>query len=88
MVAALKIRGIDAKLVSLHNVVAAAYGPDPQFHQAELYRLGPRFFHPLADEVAKLVQACDARVPVVTGKQILSNLPQRIKTAEACLESF
>lgn len=69
---ALTTRGIDAKLVSLHDVVAAAYGPDPQFHQAELYRLGPRFFHPLADEIARLILVCDARVPVVTGKHIFS----------------
>jgi aspartate kinase len=73
VVAALMAHGISAKLVSLHDVVAAAYGPDPEFQQAELYRLGPRFFHPLATEIAKSIRSCEAGgsagicVPVVTG---------------------
>ncbi|KAG4438651.1 hypothetical protein IFR05_005868, partial [Cadophora sp. M221] len=67
VVAALMSNGISAKLVSLHDIVAAAYGEDQTLQKAAYDDLGPRFFDALAVEIGHRIESCGDGVPVITG---------------------
>ncbi|KAG0646564.1 Aspartate kinase [Hyphodiscus hymeniophilus] len=67
VVASLKNEGVEAELVSLHDIVAEAYGKDP-YNQTRAYDdLGSQFFHALASIIGLRMKACGNAVPVITG---------------------
>lgn len=43
------------------------YGKDLHKQMTAYDNLGPKFFHALAKEIGKKMEACDDAVPVVTG---------------------
>ncbi|KAH6722814.1 aspartate kinase [Leptodontidium sp. MPI-SDFR-AT-0119] len=67
VVAALMSKGINATLVSLHDIVAAAYGEDQAQQKSAYDDLGPRFFDALVVEIGHRIESCGDSVPVITG---------------------
>lgn len=63
-------QGIDAQLISLNDIVAEAYGTDLYKQTTAYDSLGARFFHALANRIGERLEACENKVPVVTGRQI------------------
>ncbi|KAI9720084.1 MAG: hypothetical protein M1828_005812 [Chrysothrix sp. TS-e1954] len=59
-------RGVDADVVPLNDIVESAFGGTPESQQDRYDVLGAFFFESLATEIAKRIQACKAKVPVVT----------------------
>lgn len=60
-------QGIDATLVSLHDIITKVYGDDKHKQLMAYENLGPRFFDALAVEIGLRLEACEKSVPVVTG---------------------
>lgn len=54
-------------MVSLHDIVAKAYGEDQAQQKLAYDELGPRFFDALAVEIGLRLEECGSIVPVVTG---------------------
>ncbi|KAI1824935.1 aspartate kinase [Xylaria intraflava] len=65
--ACLASKGISAKPVILDDVVSTVFGPSVDDQTAMLDRLGPGFYHAIAEEMAARVIGCDSAIPVVTG---------------------
>ncbi|KAK1954581.1 aspartate kinase [Colletotrichum sublineola] len=65
--ALLNSKGVPAEPVILEDIVEAAFGGSVADQKVAFDSLGPRFYHLVADEIAKRVRACGDSVPVVTG---------------------
>ncbi|CAJ2510178.1 Uu.00g060780.m01.CDS01 [Anthostomella pinea] len=65
--ACLNSMGTPAKAVFLDNVVASAFGPSVHNQVAALERLGSKFYHVVADEIAGRIRDCGRAIPIVTG---------------------
>ncbi|KAK2010002.1 aspartate kinase [Colletotrichum eremochloae] len=65
--ALLNSKGVPAEPVILEDIVEAALGGSVADQKVAFDSLGPRFYHLVADEIAKRVRACGDSVPVVTG---------------------
>jgi len=65
-------QGIDATFISLHDVVASAYGDDLHKEQLAYNELGPRFFDALSVEIGNRIDRCGETVPIITGKSRLN----------------
>ncbi|KAI5863126.1 aspartate kinase [Durotheca rogersii] len=59
--------GISSKPIFLDNIISSAFGRCIQDQAAALERLGPKFYHVLADQIAERIQECRDAIPVVTG---------------------
>ncbi|KAI1752860.1 aspartate kinase [Xylaria castorea] len=65
--ACLASKGIPAKPVILDDVVATVFGPSADDQTAALKRLGSKFYHVIAEEIATRVKDCGPAIPIVTG---------------------
>ncbi|KAI0011809.1 aspartate kinase [Xylariaceae sp. FL0662B] len=65
--ACLTSMGILAKPVFLDNVIASAFGKSIHDQVAALKRLGSRFYHIVANQIATRVRDCRNAIPIVTG---------------------
>ncbi|RYC63261.1 hypothetical protein CHU98_g2941 [Xylaria longipes] len=61
-------QGTLAKPVILDDVVSAAFGASADDQAAALNRLGSKFYHVIAEEIATRIQDCEPAIPIVTGK--------------------
>ncbi|KAI1768819.1 aspartate kinase [Hypoxylon sp. FL1150] len=59
--------GTPAKPVFLDNIISAAFGSSIHDQVAALERLGPRFYHVLADQIGGQIRQCGQEIPIVTG---------------------
>ncbi|KAI8952836.1 aspartate kinase [Xylaria longipes] len=60
-------KGTLAKPVILDDVVSAAFGASADDQAAALNRLGSKFYHVIAEEIATRIQDCEPAIPIVTG---------------------
>ncbi|OLN97975.1 putative aspartokinase 1 [Colletotrichum chlorophyti] len=67
MAAFLSSRNVPAEPVILEDVVESVFGSSVFDQKTALDNLGPRFYHLLADEIAKRIRECGDQVPVVAG---------------------
>jgi aspartate kinase len=67
VVAALQQQGAPAELITLDDIVQAAYGTSSSAQKAAWENLGPRFFDPLATEIGKRVLNRGEKIPVIPG---------------------
>ncbi|KAI1103795.1 aspartate kinase [Jackrogersella minutella] len=65
--AALTSTGTPAKPVCLDNIISAAFGNSIHDQVAALERLGPKFYHVLADQISGRLRECGSSIPIVTG---------------------
>ncbi|KAI0506727.1 aspartate kinase [Xylaria bambusicola] len=65
--ACLASKDIPAKAVILDDVVCAAFGASPDDQAAALDRLGSKFYHVIAEEIAVRIRDCEPAIPIVTG---------------------
>ncbi|KAI1417608.1 aspartate kinase [Hypoxylon sp. FL1857] len=65
--ACLTSAGTPAKPVSLDNIVSSAFGGSIHDQVAALERLGPNFYHVLADQISGQIRECGSAIPIVTG---------------------
>ncbi|KAI1351623.1 aspartate kinase [Xylaria sp. FL0043] len=65
--ACLASKGIPAKPVILDDVVSTVFGASADDQTAALDRLGSRFYHVIAEEIAIRIRDCKPAIPVVTG---------------------
>ncbi|KAI0408737.1 Aspartate/glutamate/uridylate kinase [Xylaria palmicola] len=63
----LESKGTPAKAVVLDDVVSKAFGASVDDQAAALDRLGPRFYHFIAKEIATRIGDCGPAIPIVTG---------------------
>ncbi|KAI2639690.1 aspartate kinase [Hypomontagnella submonticulosa] len=59
--------GTPAKPVILDNIISAAFGSSVHDQVAALERLGPKFYHVLADQISGRIRDCGNAIPIVTG---------------------
>ncbi|WQF86450.1 Putative aspartate/glutamate/uridylate kinase, aspartate kinase, ACT domain, CASTOR, ACT [Colletotrichum destructivum] len=60
-------KDVHAETVVLEDVIETVFGSSVFDQKAALGSLGPRFYHLVADEIAKRIRGCGDCVPVVTG---------------------
>ncbi|KAI1743502.1 aspartate kinase [Xylaria scruposa] len=65
--ACLASKGTPAKPVILDDVVATVFGSSADDQAAALNRLGSKFYHVIAEEIATRVKDCEPAIPIVTG---------------------
>ncbi|KAI6091120.1 aspartate kinase [Hypoxylon rubiginosum] len=59
--------GTPAKPVFLDNIISSAFGNSIHDQVAALERLGPKFYHVLADQIGGQIRQCGQEIPIVTG---------------------
>ncbi|KAI1393737.1 aspartate kinase [Hypoxylon trugodes] len=59
--------GTPAKAVFLDNIISSAFGNSVHDQVAALERLGPKFYHVLADQISERIRDCGNTIPIVTG---------------------
>lgn len=64
----LVLQDILAKAIILDDVVSTAFGTSADDQAAALDRLGSKFYHVIAKEIAVRVRDCEPAIPIVTGK--------------------
>ncbi|GKT71167.1 aspartate kinase [Colletotrichum tofieldiae] len=60
-------KNVPAESVILEDIIETVFGSSVFDQKTALDNLGPRFYHLIADEIAKRIRNCGASVPVVTG---------------------
>ncbi|KAI0867708.1 aspartate kinase [Hypoxylon argillaceum] len=65
--ACLASSGIAAQPVILDDVVSAVFGASTDDQAAALDKLGSRFYHVIAEEIATRIRDCEPAIPIVTG---------------------
>ncbi|KAI8626866.1 aspartate kinase [Xylariaceae sp. FL1651] len=65
--ACLTSRGIYAKPVILDDVVAKVFGTSAEDQTDALDRLGSKFYHVIAEDIATRIRDCEPAIPIVTG---------------------
>ncbi|KAI1268386.1 aspartate kinase [Xylariaceae sp. FL1019] len=66
--ACLANQGIPATAVYLDDVVASAFGTSASDQAAAFDKLGSKFYHAIAKEIAVRIKNCGDTIPIVTGK--------------------
>ncbi|KAI0180001.1 aspartate kinase [Hypoxylon sp. FL1284] len=59
--------GTPAKPVFLDSIISSAFGSSIHDQVAALERLGPKFYHVLADQIGGKIRQCGQQIPIVTG---------------------
>ncbi|KAI1396722.1 aspartate kinase [Hypoxylon fuscum] len=65
--ACLTSTGTPAKPIFLDKIISSAFGVSIHDQVAALERLGPNFYHVLADQIGKQIRDCGQAIPIVTG---------------------
>ncbi|OHW98028.1 aspartate kinase [Colletotrichum incanum] len=63
----LNSKKVPAEPVILEDIIETVFGSSVFDQKTALDNLGPRFYHLIADEIAKRIRDCGTSVPVVTG---------------------